>query len=205
MKLSLSRKVATVALAGTAVLGGSLAYAYPPGTAIAITSVQQAPGEDGEGTRFTVNIAQAKPGCRIVVKAGDSDARAFTSSGGTATAVLDVDNVNGRVRIIVRTRGCGSNESAARTVTLRRPVVDVPMERNVNKSFRANAIRFPAHTPITFVASTEDGVPPITKTKTSTGAGSAVVSFKLPVEGTWTIVASGGGVSGSDDIDIVTP
>jgi type 1 fimbria pilin len=186
----LTRKFAVIALAAAAVLGGGVAYAYPPGQALTVSATAS---PDGAGkTTVLVTVSNANPSCQIRLEVDGTQTLLPKSASTTITTSLTINSVAGRHSISARTEGCtkGSKEHAkSRFVILDAKTESAPTTR-VRKNYLVRLHGFAPASTVTLIATGPGGVPQLTESDTVDRRGDAKVKFKFPVLGTWSIVTT---------------
>ena len=206
LKSMLNKKTAIIVLAGTAVLGGGVAFAYPSGTPLTVAATAAPdPGNPGH-TTVLVTVSAANPTCstRIRVDGGHE----VLLPPGTTTTTIDLTSGAGRHSVTARTVGCkkGDKEHAkSRFVTLDAKATGAPTA-HVRKNYPVELSGLEPGTHITVVASLNGGPAVLTEDDTVDRRGEAKVKFKFKIAGTYSIVTTvdGGGTPVNSVTVIVT-
>lgn len=208
-KLLFNRKTAAVALAATAVLGGGVAFAYPPGTDLTVAATA-APSTDPAHpgtTDVLVTVGNANPNCSTRIRV-DGGTEVVLPAGTTTTHVF-VPPSSGRHSVRARTVDCtkgNKNEHAKNTfVTLDAKATGNPTSPK-GKNY---VVEFTGLDPSSAVTSTATHQgSPMTQLVDSDAVdkrGEAKVKFKLKLSGTWvisTVVTPSGAVN---NVTVVVP
>jgi hypothetical protein len=196
LKSLLNKKMAVVVVATAAVLGGGVAYAYPPGTALSVGATASPDSANPGHTKVPVTVSAANPTCSTLIKVdGGHD---VTLPPGTTTTTIDLASGGaGRHSVTARTVGCkkGSKEHAkSKFVTLDAKATGGATSP-VKKNYEVNISGLEPGTHVTVVATLAGGSVVLTKPDTADRRGNAKVKFKFKVAGTYSIVTTvdGGG------------
>ena len=186
----INAKSVGIAIALTAAIGGTAAYAYPPGTAMTISKPDRLPAPKHKATyRITVNNVQ--PGCLVEVSAGNAKETGTAGSGGTVTVTLTFNANGGKRQIKARTVGCDPKETASRFLTVKEAHLEGPASVKRYESFTIKAEHYPPNLAVTFTATKNNRT--VVRNATTDKYGQAYVSFWLPEKGAWAIVGAGNG------------
>ena len=200
--LFLKRKTAVAVLVATAVLGGGVAFAYPPGTDLTVAATA-APSTDPAHPNTTdvlVTVTNANPNCstRIRVDGGNE----IVLPPGTTTTHVYIAPSSGRHSVRARTVDCtkgNKNEHAKNTfVTLDAKATGNPTSP-VGKNYTVNFTGLDPNSSVSSTATHQGS--PMTQLVDSDAVdkrGEATVKFKLKLTGTWvitTVVSPSGAVN----------
>lgn len=120
-KTSLAALSAAVAL-GTSVAGGVAAgpaYAYPPGTGLAVTATPIGTPNKHRHQQFAVQIVNGRPGCTVTISGGEKPVRATIGADGTASGTVEAKYRKGTATITAKTRRCrGAKERTSTRIAL---------------------------------------------------------------------------------------
>lgn len=118
---SLAALSAAVAL-GTIVAGGVAAgpaYAYPPGTGLAVSATPIGTPDKYRHQQFAVQIVNGKPGCTVQISGSEKPVRTTVAEDGTASATIEAKYRRGTTTITAKTRHCrGARERTSTRVAL---------------------------------------------------------------------------------------
>jgi len=200
-KTLFNRKFAVVALVATAVLGGGVAFAYPPGTDLTVagTAVPSTDPAHPNTTDVLVTVSNANPTCatRIQVDGGNE----VVLPPGTSSIHIFITPKPGTHSVRARTVGCtkGNKEHAKnKFVTLDAKATGNP----TSPAGKNYTVEFTGLDPTSAVTSTATHQgSPMTQLVDADGVdkrGEATVKFKLKLTGTWvisTVVTPSGAVN----------
>ena len=205
--LLFNRKTAVVALAAIAVLGGGVAFAYPPGTdlTVAATASPSTDPAHPNTTDVLVTVSNANPTCgtRINVDGGSD----VLLPAGTTTTHVFIPTGTGTHKVRARTVGCtkGDKEHAKNEF----PVLDAKATGAASSPLGKNyEVSFTGLDPDSSVTSTATLSTPFTQLTDADGVdkrGTAKVKFKLKKSGTWvisTVISPSGSVN---NVTVVVP
>jgi hypothetical protein len=207
-KLLFNRKTAVVALALTALLGGGVAFAYPPGTAltVAASAVPSTDPAHPNTTDVLVTVSNANPTCATRIRVNNSNEVVLPA--GTTSTHIFIAPGPGRHSVTARTVDCtkGNKEHAkAKFVTL-----DAKATGNatspVGKNYRVEFTGLDPDSSVTSTA-TRQGTPmtQLVESADVDRRGEATVKFKLKTSGTWvitTVITPSGAVN---NVTVVVP
>jgi hypothetical protein len=197
-----TKKIVGAAILGAAIVGGTAAYAYPPNTSMT-ASVTSAPASPS-GSMLTVTVNNSNPDCEIKFDVNEVKVIEPAGHAVTFTRVFNIKSERGRHSITVKTLGCGglNKESAKTSFQLLKPHIDTKSSIKAGSKFTVTVKDFPPNAPFTLVATKAGGPPPapISWPGTTNSKGLGKVKIQLPSAGTWSLVASAGGVSNSVNI-----
>ena len=188
-----NRKTAVGAIVATALLGGGVAYAYPPDQALTVAATASS---DGTTSHIVVTVSNANPGCATKVEIGDGPTVTIPASGNstTVTTSVDVTGLTGRHSVSARTVDCpkGSKEKAKSkfVVLTASNNITSPATAVVRTSY---VISFSGLTPDTTTVSVIATGPPgqqLSDDDTVDKRGNASVKLKFKAAGTWTLVTT---------------
>lgn len=199
--LLFNRKTAVVALAATALVGGGVAFAYPPGTDLTVAA-SAAPSTDPAHPNTTdvlVTVSNANPTCatRVRVNSGNE---VILAAGVTTTHVY-IPSGSGRHSVTARTVDCqkGAKEHAkSKFVTLDAKATGAATSP-VGKNYKVEFSGLDPDSTVTSTA-TRQGTP-MTQLVDSSDVdrrGEATTKFKLKAAGTWvitTVISPSGAVN----------
>jgi hypothetical protein len=206
--LLLKRKTAVVALAATAVLGGGVAFAYPPGMALTVAATA-APSTDPAHPNTTdvlVTISNANPTCATRITVNGST-EVILPAGTTSTHVF-IAPKPGTNTVRARTVDCtkGNKEHAkSKFVTLDAKATGKPTSPK-GKNYEVEFTGLDPDSAVTSTATHQGS--PMTQLVDSDAVdkrGEATVKFKLKLSGTWvisTVVTPSGAVN---NVTVVVP
>jgi hypothetical protein len=188
-KLFMKRKIAIAALAAVAVLGGGVAFAYPPGTALTVAATA-APSTDPahpNTTQVLVTVSNANPSCSTRVNV-DGGNEVLLPPGVTTTTVYIAPS-SGRHSVRARTVGCtkGSKEHAKnKFVTLDAKAAGAATSP-IGKNYRVEFTGLEPGSTVTSTATLAGGGSLPAKSDEVDRRGEATVKFKLDQSGEWSI------------------
>lgn len=190
MSKLLNRKTAVAALAVTAVLGGGVAFAYPPGTALTVAATASpAPGNQ---MSVMVTVGNANPTCATRVNInGGSD---VLLPAGTTTTTVVVASKEGRNRVRARTVDCtkGNKEHAKNEFVVGDGKAAGAPSSPVGKNY---VVEITGVEPGSSVSSTATltGSDPLIQLNDADAVdrrGEATVKFKLKQSGNWVVTTT---------------
>jgi hypothetical protein len=185
-----SRKTAIIALAATAVLGGGVAYAYPPGTDLTVAAAAAA--TSGGNADIMVTVSNANPSCQTLVQV--EGAPSVLLPAGTTTHTFTVVASPGRHSVTARTVDCpkGQKEHAkSKYVILNAQASHAPTAQ-VKKNYQVDYSGLQPDDVITVTATLSGNLtqPQLTESDSVDRRGDAKVKFKFPKAGTWVITST---------------
>jgi hypothetical protein len=199
-----TKKIVGFAILSAAIVGGTAAYAYPPGQATMTASVASVPKDTG-GSDITVTVSHSNPGCNIKLDVNEQEITVPAGHGETFTQVIHINAERGRHSVTVKTVGCAglNKESTKASFALLKPHIDTKSSIKHGSSFTVTVKDFPPNTAFTVVPTGPAGsTAPAPWNGTTDSKGLGKVKISLPSAGSWSIVASSGGTSASANIDV---
>jgi hypothetical protein len=185
-----NRKTWVVALAAAAVLGGGVAFAYPPGTNLTV-SATATPTAGGKAS-VLVTIANADPSCKTKVTVRDTPTQTQIFAPGQTTGTFTITAAPGRSRVKARTFDCAkpSKEHARSTfVILDAKAVGRSATIRRKSNWRVEYTGLDPDSAVTATA-TLDGSSPLVQLVESENVdqrGEATVKFKFKTPGHYVI------------------
>jgi hypothetical protein len=199
-----TKKIVGAAILGAAIVGGTAAYAYPPGVRTMTASVGSVPSTGG-GSDVTVTVSNSNPACDIKLDVNESKVVVPSGHGETFAQTVHIRAERGRHSVTVKTVGCSGldKESTKASFVLLKPHIDTKSSIKHGSVFTVTVKDFPPNTAFTVVASGPPGsTAPAPWNGTTDSKGLGKVKISLPSAGTWSITASGGGVTQSATIEV---
>lgn len=196
-----TKRVAGAAIIGAALIGGTAAYAYPPGTSMT-ASIQAGPRDDGHrGTKLNVLVTNSNPACAISFHANGSQATRAAGHTVDFYQTLLINAERGRHTVTVRTVDCAwpNKESTKSKVQLLKPHIDTKSKVKRNSPFTITVKDFPPSSPFTVVA-TMSGQQSVSCNGQTQSKGLGKCKLALPAAGNWGLVATGGGVTATTSV-----
>lgn len=190
-----TRKIVAAAILGTAVVGGTAAYAYPPNTSMT-ASVTSAPNPGG-GSTLTVQVSNSNPDCAIKFDVNEVKVTQPAGHPVNFPMVLNIKSERGRHSITVKTVDCkGLNkESDKASFQLLKPHIDTKSSIKAGSKFTVTVKDFPPTGSFTVTATPGGGGAPIQWTAMTNTKGLGKVKIQLPTKGTWSLVATAAGTT----------
>lgn len=188
--LLVNRKTAVVALAATAVLGGGVAFAYPPGTALTVAAYATPSTNPSHPntTDVLVSLGNANPTCGTRIQV--DHANEVVLPPGTTTTHIFIKIATGRHSVRARTVGCtkGNKEHAKAKFVVLDAKATGPATSPVGKNYRVQFTGLDPDSSVTSTA-TRQGTPlkQLVASDDVDKRGEATVKFKLKIAGTWVI------------------
>ena len=206
--LLFNRKTAVVALAATALLGGGVAFAYPPGTDLTVAATA-APSTDPAHPNTVdvlVSVGNANPTCATRIRVDNGNETVLPA--GTTSTHIYIAPGSGRHSVTARTVDCtkGNKEHAkSKFVTLDAKATGAATSP-LGKNYKVEFTGLDPDSAVTSTA-TRQGAP-MTQLVDSDDVdrrGEATVKFKLKLSGTWvisTVITPSGSVN---NVTVVVP
>jgi hypothetical protein len=189
-KLFFNRKFAIVALAVIALLGGGVAFAYPPGTDMTVAAVAT-PSTDPAHPNTAdvlVTVSNANPSCKIKIEVDGGSTVILPA--GTTTVHVFIPPGSGRHSVTARTVDCpkGSKEHAKSKFVILDAKATGAATSPVGKNYRVEITGLPPNSTVTSTA-TRQGSPLVQLVDSDAvdRRGEATVKFKLKPAGTWVV------------------
>lgn len=202
-KLLFNRKTAVVALAATAMLGGGVAFAYPPGTDLTVAATASPsvdPAHPGT-TDVLVSVSNANPTCAtrinvdhgpdVILPAGTSSVHVFIAPGTGTHGV--------RARTVNCTKG-NKEHAKNKFVVLDAKASGAPTS-TVGTNYKVEFTGLDPSSSVTSTATHSSPFAQLTDADAVDKRGEATVKFKLKLKGTWVISTT---VSPSGAVNNVT-
>jgi hypothetical protein len=200
-----TKKIVGAAILGAAIIGGTAAYAYPPGVATMTASVGSVPATGG-GSDVTVTVSNSNPSCDIKLDVNEQEVLVPAGQHAeTFSRTIRINAERGRHSVTVKTVGCAglNKESTKASFVLLKPHIDTKSSIKNGSKFTVTVKDFPPNTAFSVVAMGPSGsTAPAPWTGTTNSKGLGKVKISLPSPGAWSITASGGGVTQSASIQV---
>jgi hypothetical protein len=184
----INKKSVVLVLAAAGLVGGGVAYAYPPDAALTVSAVTNGSND------ATVTINNANPGCGTQIELDGTVVKTVPATGNTnpITTTVPVTGLTGRHSISVRTVGCpkGSKERAKSKFVILTSSGNITYP--TNPTVGSYVVKFSGLTPGTTTVSVVATGPGKQDSDTDTvdRRGEASLKVKLKPAGTWTIVTT---------------
>lgn len=201
---SLAALSAAVAL-GTCAVGAIVAgpaFAYPPGTGLAVTASAVGTPDKHKHQQFAVEVSNGKPGCTVKVSGGEKPVFTTIGTTGIASATVRSEYHKGKVVITAQTVHCkGSNEKAsAPPIILAAGQVQGPATARAGRRVDLLLTSWLPNRRITVVATNGK------KKQKFTGwpdkSGKVSMHFTPDAKGKWAVIAMQDGLSTSIEIKV---
>lgn len=211
MSKFINKKSAVVALVATAMLGGGVAFAYPPDQALNVAATASS---DGTSAHVLVTVSNANPNCATAIRVTGSSASTVvpaTHGGTTVTTTFDIPGLSGRHSVTARTQHCakGSKEHAKSkfVVLTTGNHVSYPATAKVRSNYKIYFSGLvPSTTNVSVIGTGPEGKQ-VSDGATVNRRGEATLKLKFKKAGTWTLVttittADGGSTTSSKIVDV---
>lgn len=169
------------------------AFAYPPGTRMAVSAKPIGRPNDHRHQMFAVLVTNGKPGCRVRVVGGERPVITRVAANGTAWAMVDAGHPRRNTRIVAQTTRCPARERASTRVVLSSGRVHAPSRVRHHTPVRLTLSRWAPHHRISVVAVNGRHVERLTIWPDEHGA--AHVRLALKRKGTWAVIVRQHGTS----------
>ena len=201
MSRMFSRKTLIVALVATAMLGGGVAFAYPPGTKLTVTATA---APSGGATKVLVSIQNANPTCATKIEVEGGATVIFPA--GTTTGEVTIPAGTGRRRVEARTVDCpkGSKEHAHSNFSILNAHATVT---GSNSRYEVEYTGLDAKSTVTATATRSGSSEQVVKSGNVDNRGEATIKIRLRTAGTWVItsVISPPGTGSVGPVTVVVP
>jgi hypothetical protein len=210
-----SKKVAVGALIALGAVGGSVAYAYPPGTSMNISATATPTGYGGANVVVTVH--NANPECQINIKVqGANEVVVPAERGGTPEAEVITRTVvttasRGQRKVTVKATNCTAREKSQTVFD----IIDARLETNSTvyeqgDQFTVRAFGFTPHARIVFRFTPASGAPGLEQSATdlTDRKGNARARFRIKGNaptGNWVLSAFTGSVHNETTLEVEHP
>jgi len=191
--IATSATVAAISLAGV----GAPAFAYPPGTSLAVsTSVTPVPLNPSS---FMVTVSQARPGSTVTVRI-NRVGRTHTLLKGTGVAGPDgtvtftfkiYGGQSGQIAVRATASDTGYRETATTTVAIGGRTITAPASVDDDDEFDVTVTGYGKNKRITITA--KRGKAKVSVSGRTDANGSFTGRLRLPTHGTWAIIATSQG------------
>jgi hypothetical protein len=204
----INKKSAVVALVATAMLGGGVAFAYPPSSRMTVAATGSS---DGSSAAVVVTVNNANPTCKIQIRVEGSSASAIElpGHGTTFTHPFTIPGLHGRHSVTARTKSCpkGSKEHAKNRFVVLTTSNHVSYPPGTTVPRRSSyVIRFsglvPNTTGVAVIATGPGGQKADHDTVDRRGEASLKLKFRKA--GTWTLVTTISPAGGGSIVDTKT-
>jgi hypothetical protein len=205
--LLFNRRTAVVALVATAVLGGGVAFAYPPGTDLTVAA-SAAPSTDPAHPNTTdvlVTVSNANPTCATRIRVDNGNEVVLPA--GTTTTHIFITPGGGRHSVRARTVGCtkGNKEHAKNKFVTLDAKATGDATSPVGKNYKVEFTGLDPDSAVTSTATLSGSMTQLVESENADKRGEATVKFKLKKSGTWvisTVVTPSGAVN---NVTVVVP
>jgi hypothetical protein len=184
-------------------LAAGPAFAYPPGTGLAVSASAVGTPNRNKHQLFSVEVTNGKPGCTVKISGGEKPVFTTIGTTGTASATVNSEYHRGQVVITARTVHCkGSNEQASTPPIVLAPgQVQGPATAHVGRRVDIQLTDWLPNRRITVVAT--NGKKKQKFTTWADKAGKVTVHFTPDRKGTWAVIVMQDGLSTSIALKVV--